>query len=326
MEVYAQNNTSSPIDFYPHITENSPEKIISLTISIVGIIIGPPILLSIIWFEKYGSDKKRTLINIIFAYCCWTYLKYIFLVEVFDVIRYIFGPLPATICYLKVIIRNTLGYIIGLYINATMVMRYAYIFWLKNPAAFEDEFWSTFIVIWTHTVSILSQLAWHFLLTYQPVEFYVCTGKDPEEMFKNPPKNFAIAEIFSTIANILLYSRIYFYKRKINKTNLVQVHQGFSSNTIKENEKRSFATIANYVIVIIYLAVSALIGLKLNSLKFEDIIQFPNSLFFHYKMLVSPQLGLTLIIATFYRNKNYVQLMKEEIKIFYCNICNQSVT
>ena len=64
MEVYAQNNTSSPIDFYPHITENSPEKIISLTISVVGIIIGPPILLSIIWFEKYGSDKKQTLIKL----------------------------------------------------------------------------------------------------------------------------------------------------------------------------------------------------------------------------------------------------------------------
>jgi hypothetical protein len=88
MEVHPQNSSYSSLDFYPHITENSPEKIISLTISFFGIIFGPPILLSIIWFEKYGSDKKQTLINIIFAYCCWTSLKYIFLVEIFDVLLY----------------------------------------------------------------------------------------------------------------------------------------------------------------------------------------------------------------------------------------------
>jgi hypothetical protein len=73
-----------------------------------------------------------------------------------------------------------------MYIYAAMVMRYAYIFWLKNPTAFEDDFWSTFIVIWIHAVSILTQVAWHCLVTYQPLEFYVCTGQDPQEMLQNP--------------------------------------------------------------------------------------------------------------------------------------------
>jgi formate/nitrite transporter FocA (FNT family) len=60
-------------------------------------------------------------------------------------------------------------------------MKYIYIFWLKNPAAFNDDFWSKFIIIWTHIAAIVSSGVYHFLTNNQPLEFYVCTGQDPTE-------------------------------------------------------------------------------------------------------------------------------------------------
>jgi hypothetical protein len=55
-------------------------------------------------------------------------------------------------CYLKMVLRNIFVCVFFLYIDGTIVMRYVYIFWLKNPAAFNDEFWSRFIFIWIYGV------------------------------------------------------------------------------------------------------------------------------------------------------------------------------
>lgn len=47
----------------------------------------------IIWYERYGSDKKRTLINKLFADICYTMLA-ILVICLLDNLRFITGPLP----------------------------------------------------------------------------------------------------------------------------------------------------------------------------------------------------------------------------------------
>ncbi len=169
----------------------------------------------------------------------------------------------------------------------------------------------------------MSQAAWHFKLTNQPLDLYVCTCQDPKEMFRNPPKIFGIVEVFSATLNTLLYLRIYFYKRQMRKKHISLIQQfSFSKgNILKDLEKQSLTTIANNVIGIIYLGVTALIGSKINSLKLEDFGLFPNNLYSHYRTLVSPPLGIFLIIATCFLNKSYKQLLKEEMKTMFCKLC-----
>jgi hypothetical protein len=43
-------------------------------------------------------------------------------------------------------------------VTAMTLFRYVFIFWLKNPAAFEDDFWLIFVNAWSMTFSFLSQL------------------------------------------------------------------------------------------------------------------------------------------------------------------------
>ncbi len=118
---------------------------------------------------------------------------------------------------------------------------------------------------------------YYFLLYNQPLEFYVCTGQDPTEMLNNPSRSFGIVKFVSAVLNILLYSRIYFHKRKMKKNNTLQTQQQvcFSMDHIlKEIEKQSLTTFANSVVKITYLALSDFIEFKLNSLNLKKLDNF----------------------------------------------------
>jgi hypothetical protein len=58
--------------------------------------------------------------------------------------RYLHGPLPVTVCRFNYFFKLVLTTQSILCLNSVMATRYIYIFWLKNPAAFHDEFWCRF--------------------------------------------------------------------------------------------------------------------------------------------------------------------------------------
>jgi hypothetical protein len=56
------------------------------------------------------------------------------------------------------------GYQGMLFLDCIMVTRYTFIFWLKNPAAFQDEFWSLFINLWVVGFSWIAQLVFEVII------------------------------------------------------------------------------------------------------------------------------------------------------------------
>ena len=59
-------------DYFSYLLESKFERGVSLFISIAVLILGPPMLFTIVWFENFGSDKKRTFLNRLVAMNCWT--------------------------------------------------------------------------------------------------------------------------------------------------------------------------------------------------------------------------------------------------------------
>ena len=94
------------------------------------------------------------------------------------------------------------------------IFRYSYIFWLKNPAAFHDEFWCVFINVFANVFGLVSQLTWHQSLPRQPIGYYICSGIDPTEQLKTPLKIYGVLEISSMLLNIFIWIRIKVYKSK----------------------------------------------------------------------------------------------------------------
>lgn len=58
-----------------------------------------------------------------------------------------------------------------------ILTRYIFIFWLKNPSAFNDDFWFLFVNIWTVGFTFISDFSHLYLPGRQRMEFYICTGK-----------------------------------------------------------------------------------------------------------------------------------------------------
>lgn len=62
---------ASAADFFEELYQDRPSKVIVMIISALLTPANVILLYSVIWFEHYGSDLKRTLINKAVASMCW---------------------------------------------------------------------------------------------------------------------------------------------------------------------------------------------------------------------------------------------------------------
>jgi hypothetical protein len=72
---------------------------------------------------------------------CFTAVAIMVTVHVPEMARYTIGPLPVVWCRMKTLFEMSAITSIVVTLDAAVVARHAYIFWLKNPASFHDEFW-----------------------------------------------------------------------------------------------------------------------------------------------------------------------------------------
>ena len=76
-------------DFYWPLMENNPMKILSIAFSVISSVIGAVLAMGMIWFERFGSSKKRTVINQLVSASCWTYIFHTcFVVQLLEAFRW----------------------------------------------------------------------------------------------------------------------------------------------------------------------------------------------------------------------------------------------
>jgi len=156
--------------------QSIPVKVISVIFSTVGTIVLIPLTYGIIWYEHFGSDKQRILVNKFVSSLCWTFLEWLFFIQTFDIVSFIVGPMPNSICFTQVLLRNSIPLQVLLFMNGIAVTRYIFIFWLKNPTAFKDDFWSFFLNMWVVGYSLITEACCR-IVGPQAIYFYFCNGK-----------------------------------------------------------------------------------------------------------------------------------------------------
>ena len=95
-------------DFFNVLAENGTSRNVTLAVSIICQLIIPPGLLSIIIYEKFGSDKKRTFANKMTSSICWSGLAWGLLVHIPWIFRIILGRFSATTCFLMMLFRTAI--------------------------------------------------------------------------------------------------------------------------------------------------------------------------------------------------------------------------
>lgn len=92
-------------DFFAGLTSPKPIRTLSLVISGSVTVIVPIFLYSIVWFERFGSDKKRTILNMVTSYGTWTGIEYLTIIQSSEIIRYVVGPMPPSLCFFTRVFR-----------------------------------------------------------------------------------------------------------------------------------------------------------------------------------------------------------------------------
>ena len=156
-------------------------------------------------------------------------------------------------------------------------------------------------------MSVYLQIHWILLSSYLPMSYYMCTGHDPEMSFLHPPKTYGWLEVPSGLLIIVLYSKIYIYKRKL-------VLSTFA--VVDKLQKHSVSTLVNNLLVFIYLGFSNYIAVILNKTHPKDLNRYPYNLMSYFRSLVSPTFCFLLLVTTCVTNKKYLRTILEEIQLF----------
>ena len=96
----SDNETSSVKfdDFYI----GGVELIFPIAASVLNLIAVTPMYYAIIWFEKYGTDHRRSLLNKLVASTCWNAIVYNLTAVPMEIILTLFGPFGKGFCTFQV--------------------------------------------------------------------------------------------------------------------------------------------------------------------------------------------------------------------------------
>jgi len=293
----------STADFFSTAFQNSPLKTTAIVTSLISVIFLISSGYGIIWYERYGSDSKRILINRLVTSICWTGIEFYVLVLPMEIARYIFGPLPETLCMFHLMLKNIITFQTVLFCDGVSAARYLFIFYLKNPSEFQDEFWHIFINIWIVFFGLLSQFVFVYLPGRQPLNFYICTGLDPHiaEADLAVKKNF--------VFNVILLLSIFLQAKVAHK---------FITHRMKMDSLSSYAYIDNFrkenfydfLICLTFLAITVIYGYLLVSINYLEpalLNDYPNYLLMYALNFGFPLFSCSAFSVLFYAKNHHMR-------------------
>ena len=149
-------NLTNQTQLFYNVFENTFSSQISIAVSLVLLVLAVLLGYGIIWFERFGTDQKRTVMNKLISHGLWVAVIQMPFILLSDLLRYMFGPLPTQFCFFQIVFKNAVLSQSLLYLDAITVARYLLIFWTKNPGYVKDDFWTLFVSIWIYIFSFVT--------------------------------------------------------------------------------------------------------------------------------------------------------------------------
>ena len=282
----AFGNNSENFDFFEEIYSNGPIMTLAIVVFLIGVILGIIGTTSIIWYERNCSNRYRTVINQLFAQLSWYIFIYTLLVYIPEGIRFWYGPYGETYCDFLVVSRNVIWDSVLLTLDCIVVLRYLFIFKLKNFAVICDDVLARIFNSSIIIVSFWAAFVKRVTPGKMPMVFYLCAGKDPnndgvEGQFINATSKYNTGRVIVAISaflHLLLIPRILYYQlvtlkhqqplklgilnnEPDNRQIEVLRRRGDDtwSNKINQNSNKTIIDIATQVIFLMYFVVTGII-------------------------------------------------------------------
>jgi hypothetical protein len=172
---------------------------------------------------------------------------------------------------------------------------------LKNPAAFNDDFWKMFLNIFIKSCSFLFQSVWHLTAKRQPIGFYICTGTNPLVDDPNPVKVWGIVELLSVVLHIIIIVRIQLFKRQrvIGPETRSNFLKGLFLGDI---ETEALLTFTTNVVTLFFMCLTAFNVAVINRIEPNSLNSFPYDHLFYFAFFITPILFCGLSVLLYYHS------------------------
>ena len=280
-------------------------EIIGVIISIINITFVSLALYAIIWYERFGSNQNRTLINQFVTSACWIGIGQNIFLQISEVIISFGFPMPQLFCAISLILKNTIIIHYALHAAAISVVKYLYIFVFKNPSDRNDTFWCFFINSSIFLNAFLSQFVLYFLPGKNPYYYYICRQTIPSQGL-TIKINFAvyIPLVVSFVIYLYVFFKIKHYKQKVLPYTVEKMGQDVS-----------LSNLTTLAIAFLTIMPTVAVAYILNLAPFEKQKTFPYNYLIQFHIHICPFLiSLTFAIGHFMSSNRLRDIMCREFK------------
>jgi len=168
-------------NFYSGLLQLDFLKCINLVLNIVVIFIGPSLLYSVIWYERFGADLMyRTLLNQLLSHLCYMVLFTCILTRINYFGIFFFGPVTGIYCDVSIYFGR-LSFVVTLtQITMRQILKYLYIFKWKSIVGLNDNFFAMFVTMLNLFLSSAFVFVTYFLGFHnEELDYHICTGRRP---------------------------------------------------------------------------------------------------------------------------------------------------
>ena len=222
METNTSSNFTVALDFFQGVYSNTSFTPITILVFLLGVIIGTFGPVSIIWYERNCDNRFRTVLNQMFARSAWYLLAYTIIVYIPEGARFLVGPYSELYCDFHVFFRNILWVAILLTLDCIVLLRYVFVFSLKNFAVISDDVLAMFFNLAILLIAIWGSFVKRVTPGNLPISYFLCCGKDPNENggdghYLNTPQKYNTGRIIiamSFLLHFVMVPRVLYYQLK----------------------------------------------------------------------------------------------------------------
>jgi len=172
---------------------------------------------------------------------------------------------------------------------------------LKNPAAFKDEYWHVFISAWCVLMSFTFQVLRATIPGNQLVEYSLCTGDNPTPEFLLPSFGRGYVETFSLILQILIYIKIWYYKRQVRKTIGPPAYSSYLKNVFNTDlDNEMLTSLATNIALGLLLTSGSVLIVIVNFKSCQDFQLYPKFIVVYYTYLLYPCISICFFTAVWF--------------------------
>lgn len=314
-------------DFFEGTYDSRLSIVIGIVTNFASITVALVLLIGILWFERFGSDAKRTIFDKIVSLMCWNGILWIFLAQLPELKRYSVGPMSENFCHFHLFIKNTLSIHMNLLVSTAVVVRHMFIFKLKNPYKFCDDFWTRFINLWIVTFALTSQAVFEIRNGREPLNFYLCSGTKPESQKANKLNlTYYGCTLLSLSVQVIVYIRGLYCRWK--SKNRINIDQGLVVHHVNQS-------LAEQSLMLMHTSFSSIFAGLLIICTQIDPIQlnyYPNYFYIYCVHLYVPSLCFIMLTLSIYcLHKKLQKVVLAEIKecfdyffqnLVFCSVFN----